>query len=192
MSKCLWLVQYVFLMAIKKSRYRCQLAISWKVCFWIRKEWFMFIFFSCSNSLQYYINFLRNDVHQAIWKERLWKPSKIIILLHDSAHPHTVNRLHSQDKTFYSAGTSNLPGWCKKCVSVKGEYLEKEQEFGDSGMNILIVRKENPDQPGTTLITFTSETTSTMSTASWCKDLRAEWTSAVYHCETLKWVNFIN
>lgn len=76
----------------------------------------------------------------------------------------------------------------KKCVSVKGEYLEKEQEFGDSGMNILFVRKESPSQPGTTLVAFTSET-SLLPTASWCKDSRAESTSAVNHCESLKSIN---
>jgi hypothetical protein len=37
-----------------------------------------------------------------------------------------LNWLCSQDKTFYAAGISNLPGRWKKCVAVKGEYLEKE------------------------------------------------------------------
>jgi hypothetical protein len=37
-----------------------------------------------------------------------------------------LNWLHSQDKAVYAAGTSNLPWWCKKCVSAKGEYLEKD------------------------------------------------------------------
>lgn len=29
-------------------------------------------------------------------------------------------------KSFYADGTSNLPGYWEKCVSVKGDYLEKE------------------------------------------------------------------
>jgi hypothetical protein len=37
-----------------------------------------------------------------------------------------VNWLCSQDKTVYAAGISSLPGRWKKCVNVKGEYLEKE------------------------------------------------------------------
>jgi hypothetical protein len=83
-----------------------------------------------------------------------------------------------------------LPGRCKKCISVKIEYLEKEQEFGDSGMNILFVRKESPNQPVTTLVGFTSET-SLLPTASRCKDSRAESASAVNHFESLKSVNLI-
>jgi hypothetical protein len=37
-----------------------------------------------------------------------------------------LNWLHGEDKTFYDAGISNLPGQWKKCVRVKGEYLEKK------------------------------------------------------------------
>jgi hypothetical protein len=40
----------------------------------------------------------------------------------------------SRDKTFYADGISNLPGWRKKYVDVKGEYLEKEWEFRNAGM----------------------------------------------------------
>jgi histone-lysine N-methyltransferase SETMAR len=40
---------------------------------------------------QYYSNLLHNDVHQELWKKRPGKLSKIIILLHDNAHPHTEN-----------------------------------------------------------------------------------------------------
>jgi hypothetical protein len=39
-----------------------------------------------------------------------------------------LNWLHFWDKTFYAAGISNLPGQWKKCVSVKGKYLEKERK----------------------------------------------------------------
>jgi hypothetical protein len=36
---------------------------------------------------------------------------------------------------FYAAGISNLSGQCtQESVSVKEEYLEKEWEFGHSGM----------------------------------------------------------
>jgi histone-lysine N-methyltransferase SETMAR len=40
---------------------------------------------------QHYRNFLRSDVRQAIQKKRSGKPSKITILLHDSAPPHTAD-----------------------------------------------------------------------------------------------------
>jgi hypothetical protein len=36
------------------------------------------------------------------------------------------NGVCSQDKTVYAAGINNLLGQWKKCISVKGEYLEKE------------------------------------------------------------------
>jgi hypothetical protein len=42
-----------------------------------------------------------------------------------------------------------LPGRRKICFSVKGEYLEKEWEFGDSGMYIRFVNKLSPAQPWT-------------------------------------------
>jgi hypothetical protein len=37
-----------------------------------------------------------------------------------------LNWLPNQDTAFYAAGISDLPGRWRKCVSVKGEYLEKE------------------------------------------------------------------
>jgi hypothetical protein len=37
-----------------------------------------------------------------------------------------LSSLCSQDKMFYAAVISNLPGQWKKYASVKGEYLEKE------------------------------------------------------------------
>jgi hypothetical protein len=37
-----------------------------------------------------------------------------------------LNLLCSQSKIFYVPGISNLEGRWKRCVSVKGEYLEKE------------------------------------------------------------------
>jgi hypothetical protein len=37
-----------------------------------------------------------------------------------------LNWLRSWYETFYAAGISNLPGQWEECVSVKGEYLEKE------------------------------------------------------------------
>jgi hypothetical protein len=36
------------------------------------------------------------------------------------------NWLCSKDNIFYAAGISNLPGWWKKCVSLKEECLEKD------------------------------------------------------------------
>jgi hypothetical protein len=45
--------------------------------------------------------------------------------------------LHSEDKSLYAAGISNLPGRWKTCVSVEGKYLENQWEFGDCGTNIL-------------------------------------------------------
>jgi hypothetical protein len=51
-----------------------------------------------------------------------------------------LNWIYMQDKIVYAAGISNLPAQCKKCVTVKGEYLEKELGFGDSGMYNLTVK----------------------------------------------------
>jgi hypothetical protein len=34
--------------------------------------------------------------------------------------------VYMQDKIVYIAGISNLPAQCKECVTLKGEYLEKE------------------------------------------------------------------
>jgi hypothetical protein len=47
--------------------------------------------------------------------------------------------LYSQDKTFYAASINNFPGWQKMCVGIKGEYIEKEWQFGDSGMYMYII-----------------------------------------------------
>jgi hypothetical protein len=130
---------------------------------------------------QYYSNLLHNGVHQTLWMKRPTVLSKVIILLHDDANPHTsnvtktilatmgrevmnhtpcspdlatsgfylfepikmyleeqkfqtddelkygaLNWLRSQDETFYAADINDLPQQWKKCVSVKGEYPEKE------------------------------------------------------------------
>jgi predicted GIY-YIG superfamily endonuclease len=49
----------------------------------------------------------------------------------DELKRRVLNWLRSQDKTFYAAGISNLAGRWKKHVSVKGDYVGKEREFGD-------------------------------------------------------------
>jgi hypothetical protein len=80
------------------------------------------------------------------WAEKSWPPPSgfrlfASIRMHlgqkfqtdDKIKRAVLNWLSSQDRTFYAAGISNLSGWVK-CVSVKGEYLEKEWEFGDSVM----------------------------------------------------------
>jgi hypothetical protein len=56
-----------------------------------------------------------------------------------------------QDEACHAAGISNLPGWWKKCVIVKGEDLEKSQEFGNSGMHIIVVKMRSSGQPWATL-----------------------------------------
>jgi hypothetical protein len=53
-----------------------------------------------------------------------------------------LNQLHSQDKPFYAAGISNLLGLWKKCISEKGEYIEKKWGFGDSAISILFVKNK--------------------------------------------------
>jgi hypothetical protein len=81
-----------FLKAINDSSHSCQLASSWQV-FW-DSEGRIHIYFlphGVTIYAQYYSNLFRNDVHQAIQKKRPQKLSKIIILLHDNAHPHTAN-----------------------------------------------------------------------------------------------------
>jgi hypothetical protein len=52
-----------------------------------------------------------------------------------------LNWLHSKGKTFYAVGISSMPGQWKKCVYVKGEYLEKGMRVDYSGMFILFVKK---------------------------------------------------
>jgi hypothetical protein len=58
-----------------------------------------------------------------------------------------LNWLHSKDKTFSATGISNLPGRLGKCVSVEGEYVEMESEFGDSGIHILFVKEKIKSGP---------------------------------------------
>jgi hypothetical protein len=50
-----------------------------------------------------------------------------------------LNWLCSEDKAFNAAGISNFPGWWKEYVSIKEEYLEKED---NSGTYILFAKRK--------------------------------------------------
>jgi hypothetical protein len=52
-----------------------------------------------------------------------------------------LNWLSSRDKPIYTASISTCLDYENKIMCVKGDYLEKECEFGDFGVHTLFVNK---------------------------------------------------
>jgi hypothetical protein len=62
-----------------------------------------------------------------------------------------LNWLYGLDKPIYAVGIGNLKDNGKIWGGVKGEYLEEELQFGDSGMYIFFCKK-SLGQPWTTFV----------------------------------------